>query len=342
MAKDKLRVAIAGCGMITQFHLRAIEQIPELEVAGVWDIANHLAEAVAEQWNVKAYGSYEDMIADPQVDIIDICLPAGVHAQYGCQAAEAGKHVIVEKPIDVTKEAGERLIAAADEAGVRLAVILQTRFAPAVGKVKKALDEGALGRLLYGEAAVKWYRDESYYTSKPWKGTWEFDGGGALLVQAIHTIDQLLWFMGSKVKNITGFARTVLHPIEVEDLAAAVLEFESGALGYIVGSTAMKPGFPERIELYGEKGSIALEAGRVVRWQVEGMNEEDYLDPTPRGSGSSDPGGIPVENHTAQLQAIARAILAGEQPPVSGPEAMVSLNCILDIYRLGGMEPKRK
>ncbi|NLY31093.1 MAG: Gfo/Idh/MocA family oxidoreductase [Firmicutes bacterium] len=341
MAKDKLRVAIAGCGMISDFHIKAMKQIPELEVLGVWDISADAAKALAEKHSVKAYGSYDEMITDPQVDIIDICLPAGVHAQYGCKAAEAGKHLIVEKPIDVTKEAGEQLIAAADKAGVKLAVILQNRFAPSMAKVRKALDEGTLGRLLYGEATVKWYRQESYYTSKPWKGTWEFDGGGALLVQAIHTIDLLLWFMGSRVKNIQSFARTLLHPIEVEDLAAAVLEFESGALGYIVGSTAMKPGFPERIELYGEKGSIALEAGRIVRWQVEGMNEEDYLDPAPRGSGSSDPGGIPLENHTAQLQAIARSILAGEEPPVSGPEAMVSLNCILDIYRLGGMEPKK-
>ncbi|MGI6567373.1 MAG: Gfo/Idh/MocA family protein [Limnochordia bacterium] len=341
MAKDKLRVGIAGCGMITEFHIRAMKQIPELELAGVWDIAADLAKNTAEKWNVKAYGSYEEMIADPQVDIIDICLPAGVHAQYGCQAAEAGKHLIVEKPIDVTKEAAERLIATADKAGVSLAVILQNRFAPSMNKVRKALDEGALGRLLYGEATIKWYRQESYYTSKPWKGTWEFDGGGALLVQAIHTIDLLLWFMGSKIKEIKSFARTVLHPIEVEDLATAILEFESGALGHIVGSTAMTPGFPERIELYGEKGSIALEAGRIVRWQVEGMQEEDYLDPVAMGSGSSDPGGIPLENHTAQLQAIARSILAGEQPPVSGQEAMESLNCILDIYRLGGMERKK-
>lgn len=338
MTPKKLGVAIAGCGMIGDFHIKAMQNIPELEVVGVWDVASDLAAKVAEKWKVAAYPSYEKLLEDPKVDVVDICLPAGVHAEYGTKAAEVGKHLIVEKPIDVTAKAAEELIAACKKADVFLAVILQNRFAPSVLKVKRAIDENLLGRPLYGEATIKWYRPDSYYTSKPWKGTWEFDGGGALMCQGIHSIDLLLWFMGN-VKSLKSFVRTSLHDIEVEDLAAAVVEFDSGAIGSVVGSTAMKPGFPERVELYGEKGSIALEAGRIVRWKVDGADEAEHLDTVPVGSGSSDPGGIPLENHVAQLQAIASAILVGKQPPVSGEEAMRSMNCILDIYKADGKLP---
>lgn len=335
MGAKRIGVAIAGCGMIGQFHLDAIESVPEFEVIGVWDVNASLATDVAHKWNTKAFRSYEEILNDSNVNLVDICLPSGLHADYGVKAADAGKHVIVEKPIDVTVEAARQLVDACKASEVELAVILQNRFSPSIAKVKKALDENVLGRLLYGEATIKWYRPESYYTARQQRGTLQYDGGGALLNQGIHTIDLLLWFMGN-VTSTRSLVRTSLHPIEVEDLATAIVEFESGAIGTITGSTAMKPGFPERIELYGEKGSIALEAGRIVRWKVDGDQEEAHLDAAPVGSGSSDPGGIPIENHIAQFQAIASAIFAGEQPPVSGEEAIKPLQLILDIYQMSG------
>ena len=321
--------------MIGKYHLRAIQTIPELRIIGVWDKVTEASDKTAHIFNTKSYRSFSELISDPGVDVVDICLPSGFHSEAGCAVANAGKHVIVEKPIDITMEKATRLVDTCRHAKVFLALILQNRFSPSVLKVKQALNENALGRLLAGEATIKWFREPSYYQSSPWKGTKAVDGGGALINQGIHTIDLFQWFLGD-VRSLTSMVKTTLHPIEVEDLAIALLEFKNGALGTITGSTAMKPGFPERIELYGSQGTIALEAGRVVRWQIDGQREEDYLDSAPSGSGNSDPKGILIDNHQRQLMAIAKAIANGNQPPVSGMEALVSLKIILDIYAANG------
>jgi predicted dehydrogenase len=336
MGKEKLGIAVIGCGMIGKFHLRALAEIPEYKITGVWAANAKLAEDTAKDHNTKAYSNYQEVLEDTQVDLVNICLPNGLHSEYGCMAAKAKKHVLVEKPIDITVENAERLINTCRENGVFLSVIFQNRFAPSAGKVKKALEENVLGRLYASEATIKWYRQEAYYTTSRWKGTKKLDGGGALINQGVHTIDLLLWFVNSKPKSVTSLVRTVRHPIEVEDLAMALVEFENGVIGNIIGSTAMKPGFPERIELYGEKGSIVLEAGRIVRWKIEGCQEEDWLDTVFIGSGSSDPGGIPLANHLKQLREVAHAILIGKQPPLAGEEALKALDLIMKIYSTDG------
>ncbi|NLG84457.1 MAG: Gfo/Idh/MocA family oxidoreductase [Firmicutes bacterium] len=335
MVGDRLGLGILGCGLIARIHLEALRGVAQFRPVGVYDIVPSLAEGLAGAHGLKCYRAFEELLADPEVDVVDICLPSGLHAEYGIQAARAGKHVIVEKPIDVTMEAARSLISAGKEAGVFLAVILQNRFAPSVRRVKEALAAGLLGRLYAGEATIKWYRDEKYFSLSKWKGTKRYDGGGALMNQGIHTIDLLLWFLGP-VKRLTSLVRTVRHPIEVEDLAVALLEFENGAIGTITGSTAMKPGFPERIELFGEKGAVVLEAGRIVRWKVDGSEESAFLDEAPLASGSSDPAGIPVTNHRAQFAAIGEALLQRRQPPVSGEESLRALGVILAIYAADG------
>ncbi len=341
MEDKKLGFAVIGCGLISRFHLKAVSGVPEFQAIGCWDAVPAAAGSLAAEYHLKPYGSLQELLSDPEVDVVDIALPSGLHAEYGCRAAQAGKHVVVEKPIDVTREAAQRLIDTCRASGVSLATIVQYRFVPASMKIKKALDVGVLGRIIAGEATIKWYRDEKYYNSSNWKGTKKLDGGGALINQSIHTIDLFTWFMGD-VKSVASLVRTVRHKIEVEDLAMALVEFKSGAIGTITGSTAMKPGFLERIEIYGEKGAIAMESGRIVRWKVDDCREEDYLDPAGAVfSGSSDPAGISAENHQRQFQAIAAALRAGEQPPVSGEEALVALGLILDIYAADGGWIKR-
>ena len=336
MSSEKLGIAVIGCGMIGKFHLKALTGIPEFKVTGVWAENSKLAEDTAKDFNTKVYGNYQEVLDDPQVDVVNICLPSGLHSEYGCAAAKAKKHVLAEKPIDITVENAQRLIDSCRENGVFLSIIFQNRFAQAAGKVKKALEENVLGKIYAAEASIKWYRQEAYYTSSRWKGTKKLDGGGALINQGVHTIDLLLWFVDSKPKSVASLVRTVRHPIEVEDLAMALVEFENGVIGNITGSTAMKPGFPERIELYGEKGSIVLEAGRIVRWKIDGIQEEDWLDAVSTGSGSSDPGGIPLINHQKQLQSIAQAIMSGKQPPLAGEEALKALDLIMKIYAADG------
>jgi len=332
MGKQKLGIAVIGCGMIGKFHLKALSGLSEFEIKGVWASNAKLAEDTAKDFNARAYNTYQEVLDDSDVDVVDVCLPSGLHAEYGCAAAEAKKHVIVEKPIDITVENANKLISSCEENEVYLAVIFQNRFAPAANKVKNALEKGVLGKIFAAEATIKWFRQQSYYTTSRWKGTKRLDGGGALINQGVHTIDLLLWFVDSKPQSVTSLVRTVRHPIEVEDLAMALVEFENGTIANITGSTAMKPGFSERIELYGERGAIALEAGRIVRWRVDDSNEEDYLDVVSSGSGSSDPGGIPIANHQNQLKAVGQAILSGKQPPLAGEEALKALDLIKKIY----------
>jgi predicted dehydrogenase len=231
--------------------------------------------------------------------------------------------------IDVAK--ARRLIAEYRARKLTLAVIFQNRFTPAAQRVKKALDAGLLGRLILGDAYVKWYRSPEYYKSNAWRGTWAVEGGGALINQAIHTIDLLQWFMGG-VKSLSGMTRTSIHTIETEDLGVAAVEFTGGALGVIEGTTAVTPGYKERIELHGTKGSLTLKGGLVTGWQVEGCNEEDYLDVQKVSYGETNSPAIADVNHRAQLLDVVTAIREGRDPLVTGEEGIKSLQIVLGIY----------
>ncbi len=323
--KKRIGIAIVGYGMIGKFHHRALQGSAEYDVVGILSSSGREPLFPTHQ-----YASYEEVLNDPKVDVVDICLPSALHMEYGCQAAQAGKHLVMEKPIATSTPDAQRLCQTCAENNVFLAGIFQNRFTPAATKIRQALDQNALGKIYMGEATIKWARDAKYY-SAPGRGTKAYDGGGVLINQAIHTIDLLLWFLGP-VQSVQGITRTVRHDIESEDLAVAIAQFESGALGSILASTAFKPGYPERIEIFGEKGSIGWESGKIVRWDVDGYQPEDYLDSVTRGSGSSDAGGIPLENHQAQFKAIAQALEAGTQPPVSGEESSAALDLIMQLY----------
>jgi UDP-N-acetyl-2-amino-2-deoxyglucuronate dehydrogenase len=216
-------------------------------------------------------------------------------------------------------------------------VIFQNRFTPAAQKVKKAIDEGLLGRLILGDAYAKWYRSPEYYKSNPWRGTRSIDGGGALMMQAIHTIDLLQWLMGG-VKSINGSVRTSVHRIESEDLGVATVEYHNGAIGVIEG--AIRPGFKDRIEIHGEKGSIILEGGNIREWKVEGCNEADYVDEEKVVYGATNSPAISPVNHKAQLQDVINAILGDREPLVNGEEGLKTLQIVLGIYE--SSEKKRR
>ncbi len=324
-------VAVAGCGMIGGVHVTALKEIPEAAVVGAWSRSPERAKEFAAQHQIRGYGNYTELLADPAVQAVIICLPSGYHAEYGIKAAEAGKHVIVEKPIDVTETRAQALIAACRKAGRHLSVVFQNRYTPASRKVRTALDAGVLGKLILGDAYVKWYRTPQYYAGSAWRGTKAIDGGGALINQSIHTIDLLQWFMGG-VKRVSGLVRTATHAIEAEDLGVAIVEFLNGAVGVIEGTTAVQPGFKERVEIHGQKGSISIEGGYVTSWKVEGCSESDYVDPQPAAFGGTASPTISHTNHRAQLAAIIGAIRAGKPSPVSGEEGLKALRIVRGIY----------
>lgn len=324
-------IAVAGSGMIAGVHVTALKEIPGARIVGAWSRSAEKTRRFAEQHSIRAYQGYEELLGDPAVQVVIICLPSGYHAEYGVRAASAGKHVIVEKPIDISLGTARTLIEACRRNDRKLAVIFQNRFTPAAQKIRRALDQGLLGRLILGDAYVKWCRSPQYYASNAWRGTKAIDGGGALINQAIHTIDLLQWMMGG-VKRVSGLVRTSTHAIESEDLGVATVEYANGAVGVIEGSTAVQPGFKERIEIHGQRGSVTLEGGNIREWKVEGCAEAEYVDAQKVSYGAANSPAVSHVNHKAQLEEILAAIQRNVEPSVNGEEGLKSLQIVLGIY----------
>jgi len=258
--------AIVGCGVIAPFHALSITTLPNARLRAVVDVVPARAQRLASEFGAESAADLRMVLERPDVDVVCVCLPSGLHAEIGTQIAAAGKHLVLEKPIDVSLQAADRLIAACRAHGVKLTVISQHRFARAVRRLREAVAAGRLGRPLLGDAVVKWYRSQQYYDTAGWRGTREMDGGGALINQAVHYVDLLHWMMGP-VDRVFGRCATAAHAIPVEDIALAVLTFHSGALGVIEATTAAYPGLSERLEVTGTDGTVIIEDDDIVLWE---------------------------------------------------------------------------
>lgn len=327
---EKVRCAIVGLGQIGPLHAESISLIQNAELTWVCDIVEEKARKIAEQYGCKYTLFFDELIQKTDVDLIHICLPSGMHADYGIKAAKAGKHVIVEKPIDVSLEAAERLIAACRAHGVKLSCISQHRFDPDIAYLKKAIEEDALGKISFGGSHTKWYRSQEYYDSGDWRGTWALDGGGALMNQSVHYVDMVQHLVG-EVDEVQAYCATLAHErIEVEDLAVATLKFKSGALGLLEGNTTAYPGFCTRLDIYGSKGGAVIENDEMKEWKVDGY-------PAPTVGKSQDPkgldsAGIYGKSHVRQIADVVNAILEGREPLVTGEAAKHPLAIILAVY----------
>ena len=275
---------IVGAGVIATVHAEAIATLPDAAVVAVTDVVPERARDLAARCGCAAEPGLGALLARDDVDVVSVCVPSGLHAEVGVQAAAAGKHLVVEKPIDVTLAAADRLIGAARAAGVVMTVISQHRFDPGLIELRRLLDQGALGRLVLGEASTKWYRSQGYYDSAPWRGTWALDGG-SLMNQGIHYVDLLRWSMGP-LAEVMAVCTTQTHQVEVEDATLAVLKFSSGAVGTIVASTAVFPGFAQRLEISGTRGTVVIEDGEIIRRAIspEPGDPADPGEPVDRGS----------------------------------------------------------
>ena len=332
----ELGFGIIGCGGISDVHAQAIQSIPGARLIGFHNRTRTRAQRQAGCYGVSWDLDLDRFLERPGMDAVSVCTPSGTHGELGMVAARAGKHVMVEKPIEVSLEKGRLLTAACREAGVRLGVIFQSRFLPAVQRIRSAVREGALGKVLLAEASVRWFRKPDYFQSGPWRATWALDGGGALINQSIHTIDLLQHLVG-RPRSVFGFAKNLLHAsIEAEDTSVAVIEFQGGALGVIQGATTLRPGFPRRLEIFGEKGSLLLEGDAIARWDVPGTSG-GTRGQTVAGSGGSDPFSASMEsevaNHRRQFRDFMAAIREDRPPLVDGEEGLKALEIVLAIYR---------
>jgi predicted dehydrogenase len=333
---------IIGAGVIAPFHARAIGELPNARLVAVADVVPEAAAQRAAEFGVEHAADVDALLARPDVDVVCVCVPSGLHAEVGVRAAAAGKHVVVEKPIEITLEAADRLIAACHENGVALTVISQHRFGNAIQRLRGLIDSGRLGRLVLGDAIVKWYRSQEYYDSGGWRGTWSLDGGGSLMNQGVHQTDLLQWLMGPVERVFARTATAVHERIEVEDIALAVLQFAGGAIGVLQASTAVYPGLPERLEVTGTGGTVVVEASRMSVCELKDEKGETSAygatlrtDEPPAGENgdASDPAAISHAGHRIQIADLLEAIEAGRPPMITGEDARRPLEVILAVYR---------
>lgn len=332
MSQKDIGFGIIGCGMIANWHAGAVDKIDNTYLAGVVDLNKSAADAFAAKYGVNAYDSVEALLSDDQIEVVCICTPSGLHASLAIKVSNSGKHVVVEKPMAITKEECKQIINACEINNTKMCVISQLRFSDAVKELKKAVDDNILGKLVMGDVYMKFFRSQEYYGKSSWKGTWKMDGGGALMNQGIHGIDLLQYIMGP-VKSVFAHTRTLARNIEVEDTAAILLEYENGAVGVVQGTTSIYPGFNRRLEVNGEKGSIVLEEDTIASWDIEGqeMPESVVIGKTSIGA-ASDPADISIEGHVLQLKDMIDAIKNDRKPLVDQYEGKKPVEIILAAY----------
>ncbi|GMW00182.1 MAG: dehydrogenase [Candidatus Hydrogenedentota bacterium] len=337
---DRIGFGLIGCGNIGPIHALAISEIPSAKLVAVSDVVPKNAEALAGKYGADVYSDYKEMIQRPDLHAVSLCVPSGMRAEIAEVCAKAGKHILSEKPLEVSTDRIDRILAAVDEANVLLGCIFQYRFADGPREIQRALNSGRFGKLVLGDAYIKWYRSQEYYNSGAWRGTRKLDGGGCLMNQGIHQIDLLLWYFGP-VKRVTAQTALVGHEgLEVEDLACAMLQFENGAMGCIEGSTAIWPGHPARVEIHGTEGSVVLEDGEIVSWKFKNELPEDKAivdrlnQGSATGSGAADPlANLKHEAHRRQIEDFALAIRDGREPAIVGREGRRAVELIEAIYR---------
>ncbi len=327
-----MQIAIIGTGAVAVHHALAIQEVTGAELRGVASRSAEKAHTFSERFGARLYNTVDQVFEDPAVQLVILCTYPDSHYPLALGAASRRKHVLVEKPLAVTVETGQAIVDTCRKAGVTLAVVSQKRFADGPAFLKKALAEGRLGKLLQADAYMKWYREPAYYARRG-KGTWEVEGGGAIINQAIHQVD-LLRYLAGQVKSLRCMWQLGgLHAIESEDSACVLMRYASGATGVIQASTALYPGFPDRLELHGTKGSVVTEGDFLKSWDVQDAPKPPAELFKQAGVGASKPMDIPVEPFKRQLINVIGAIEQGREPLVSGEEGLETLRLVIAMYQ---------
>lgn len=324
---EAVRFGIIGCGVVAPLHAQALLACPLTELVGVADVDPSRGEAFAEQFGVpKRYTDYHHLLASDDIDVVSVCVPSGLHAQVVLAAAQAGKHVLCEKPLDIHRDTMTAMIDVCRAANVKLGTVYQRRGLPISQQVKAAIESGELGKLVLCDASLKYYRSQQYYDSAGWRGTWAVDGGGALMNQGVHGIDMVQW-LGGGIASVFAKTAALARNIEVEDTAVAVVRYKNGAFGVIEGATTVYPERSTRFEIHGELGTIVFDDSGLLEWRILGRDDEVVekpVVPTIPGVGSY--------GHYRFVEDMAQAVLEDRNPLVSGEEARKAVDIILAIY----------
>ena len=322
------RFAIIGCGAVAEMHATAIQGLENGILYGAYDMRAENAQRFAAAHGCKAFATLDELFACEEVDIVNVCTPSGLHAELAIRAANAGKHVVVEKPMAITQAQVDDLIRVVEQKKTKMAVITQLRFAPSVQRAKKAIEDGRLGKILLADFRGKFYRSEEYYSKSGWRGTWAMDGGGALMNQGIHGIDIVQYLMGG-VKSVSALCCTQDRNIEAEDTAYLIVEYKNGAVGSIHSTTVAGPGYPRKIEISGTKGTIKIEEDEIRVWDVAG--DEETTGRTASKAGF-DPMAFSHAYHQFQFADLIEAIEEDRAPLVDVYEGRKPVEIILAAY----------
>ncbi len=325
-------IGLIGGGNITETHARAAREVPGVEIAAIYGTNEEKVGRLCREHGGRSYSDFDQFLDHRPMDLVAIGSPSAIHGAQGIAAVRRGLHVLTEKPIATTTERADALISEADKAGVKLGVFFQDRCKPDILRVKKAVDAGVLGQPILADARVKWYRSPDYYAKSRWRGTWALDGGGALINQAVHTVDLMLWLFGNVV-SVQASSKTALHTIEVEDTLIALLQFANGALGALQATTSVYPGYPRRLELSGSQGTLIIEQDRLLAADVRNP-PEDLLHggDTDLNRSADSPVVIDARGHQAVLEDFLQAIQSNTIPRCDGRDGRRSLALVEAIY----------
>lgn len=328
MCDLKHKVAVIGCGAIAEVHCDVIGTLENAEVVGVYDKNQDRAKAFADQIGATAFDSMEALLAS-DAEIVAVCTPSGLHAELAIACMEAGKHVVLEKPIALTEDDCDRILASEKKTNKICAPISQLRFYDDIKRAKEVLDAGLLGKPVLCDLYMKYHRSREYYESSSWRGTFAMDGGGALMNQGVHGIDVLHFLLGG-ITEVNGTVRTQVHNIEVEDTAVATVRFANGAIGVIEGTTSMHKGYPRKLEIHCEKGSMVIEENRIVAIDLDGF---ELTEGDGKYDSSSNPMNLSHTGHRRQYENFLAALDGKEPLFYSATDASCAVKTILAIYR---------
>ena len=334
--EKKVGFGIIGAGAISAMHAQAMKSLDSVELIGFYDPFVPAAQAKAKEFGVKAYLDLNEFLSDPAIEAVTIATPSGVHGKMAIAAANAGKHILCEKPLELTLSKVDAIIEACDKNNVLLESVFQARFTKPVQCVREAVRNGRFGRMLLASAQMHWYRNSAYYASSPWRGTWAMDGGGALMNQAIHTVDLLLYLNGAP-KEVYAYAGTMTHSIEVEDTLCAAIKFRNGSFGTLEVSTSCAPGFPRRVTLSGSEGTVAFEEDKLSTWRFVNSEPGDEtilkeMSGPANVGGGADPLNFSAAGHALQIKDLADCIRSGRKPQLDGREGRKAVEFICGIY----------
>lgn len=330
MGSNKVKFAVVGCGAISSVHFKGIHNSEGAELVAVCDIDQEAGDKAAKEHNVPVYYSIEELLKQDNIDVVNICTPSYLHPEQTIAAAKAGKHVFVEKPMAIHLKDIEPMIRACKENNVRLATVFPRRMSPQARYLRNLISKGELGKLSLCSAYAKIYRSQEYYDSAGWRGTWEYDGGGAMMNQGIHTVDLLQWIVGP-VSSLYGNSQAILRDIEVEDTVTSLLEFENGAMGVLEITTTAVINEQQRLEIHGEKGSAIFTGDSITKLNIDGKDVEIP---------EFEPFSVIPDGHQLQIQDLTNAILENREPEIGGEEGRHSLEIILGTYESSRKQEK--